>query len=250
MSLANTSKAFKISNVSFALGMEEDMIYNLSHDQMLGMIRGGLDYRYEGMEFTNQDIHSMICENPNLTVAIGVQPRGFKNGHFEISARAIWDRIDEVSYYKNTYVDGVKDYSSLNFKTTSNEANFGLAYIHQLKALRTFGIRFGAGTNMGYSFANRMNVSGQNVKISPNEQEASDIIPEPVMYEEFNDNYDIKNSIYNRVYAEAGADVTILNKVTFGLVYRHGYGIRNTMGSGTSSGIRTQSFRLFASYNL
>jgi hypothetical protein len=239
-----------IKNISIALGNEMDMIYGLSQEQLVSMIKGTPRFEYETLEFSDKDLESMICENPTLSISMGIQPRSFKNGYFEVSARAIWDRVDFVSYHKQVTHQGRPFASHIDFNSRSNEANVGLAYIHHLKALNTFGLKFGAGSNIGYSFGNQMTVSGSNVKIQGQEIDNSGNPIEPVMYDQFHDSYSMKNSLYNRVYVEGGLDITILNKVTLGAVYRFGYGVRTTFGNGEIDAIKNQSIRLFAAYQL
>lgn len=243
-------KKSTIKNFSIALGTEMDMIYGLSQEQLVSMINGIPRFEYETLEFTDKDLESMICENPTLSISMGIQPRSFKNGYFEVSARAIWDRVDFVSYHKEIIHQGRPYSSHIDFNSRSNEANVGLAYIHHLKALKTFGLRFGVGTNIGYSFGNSMTVSGSNVKIQGQEIDNGGNPLETVMHEQFRDSYMMKNSLYNRVYAEGGLDITIMNKVTLGAVCRLGYGARTTFGNGEIDGIKNQSIRLFAAYQL
>lgn len=235
---------FKIKNFSFAVGGAEDMLYGLSQDQMLSMVRGELEYDYPSIGFTEKDVATMVCENPYLTASIGIQPRNWNNGFLELSVMAVWDRLDGVNYYQQFESEGQRYYNSINLDAKSNEVNVGLAYIHHMKALNTFGVRFGLGSNVGYSFGNTMRVSGQHA--FPNGTETE----QEYTYNYFDEYYDLRNSIYGRAFAEAGLDLTFFKKVTIGWVYRYGYGLRSTPGNGELDPMRSQSLRLFASYNL
>lgn len=223
----NAQALFNMQNISASMGMEQEILRGLSAKSITDQVRGELNLDYDNMEFGKDDIYSMACENPTFRIGGTIPVKG--NGlSLYLGANAIWDRYDGAFYQSGQG----EDRSTLHFESWSNEVSLEASLLKKIK-LPLFNVYLGAGTNVGYSFGGVANISGTNVKMT----EAGDIkkgeSPGEVMttIEQFHDNYDLKNSIHQRVFLQGGIGLRLFNFVELGLEGKFGYGYRLTRGT-------------------
>ena len=222
--LGNTGwkvKSFGISN-----GVDQDMIHDLSHTQMMGLIRGGSKYDYHNINFTEQDVYSMYCENPNVRLSVAIAPEGSKHSELHLSLVGIFNRIEGVNYWK--------DNAYLNFDSHGNELALEAKYNHRINLLPFLHLGLAGGLNHGWSYGNRITITGHNVVTTLSERSGPEP-NDPVTLQYIHDEYEMKNATYNRAFGEISLGVSFFHRIELGFGIRKGAGFRNTPGAGSNT---------------
>jgi hypothetical protein len=254
----NAQSFFRLSNweiakVNLHFGKDEDMLKDMHQDYFLSMVKDDkMNFNYSDLDFTNTDMYSMICENPNIRLEASLESPYFKNTEWRIGMNAIINRIDAITYFNGDYnYYGNSDY--LNFNSVGNEMSIESAVLKTLPIGSRLSLQGGVGANIGYSYGNRLDIWGSSRSLAANTVnytnvgEVSEIISNQ-NYEYHFDNYELRDGVSQRAYLIAGANIRILRRLELGFDVRRGYGYRAIFGAPMAS-THLKAFSLSAKYN-
>ena len=221
---------WQIKKAGIHLGMDMDMLnQGLNHEYFLSMSKEQTNSDFESMSFSNDnDMYSMVCENPNIRLEMSLVSPYFKNTEWRFALNTIINRIDAISYYNS---DGYGNSDYLNFNSYGNELSLESVLLKSVPFMKFFEVHGGVGTNIGYSFGNSLDIYGSSSNYTANQlnfnnlNEVSNTVSSP-SYEYFSEYYQLNNGINQRAFLQIGASVTVYNKIELGFDIRRGYGYR------------------------
>lgn len=221
-----------LQNISVSMASEQEILKGLEAKSITDQVRGDLRFDYDNMEFGKDDIYSMACENPTFRIGTTLPMKGSGLSLY-VGANVIWDRYDGAYYRTNE--ENHEERSTLHFSSWTNEITLESSILKKIQ-LPIFNVYVGAGANMGYSFGGDASIEGTNVKVT----QGGDILKgetptqgDMFVIEQFNDNYNLKNSVHSRVFLQAGVGIRIFKMFEVGLEGKLGYGMRLTKGAAT-----------------
>lgn len=225
------SNKWKVKKWGVALGNDLDMLRGIDYTYFLNSADGNTD-RYQGMEFSPQDLYSAICENPNLRVELTLLPPGMKNTELNIGIAAMINRVDGAHYRTNDWGNTPKQY--LAFNSYTNELALEGTLRKRWNVLRVLNLYGGVGTNLGMSVGGQVRVSGSNVPVDDNGNVIRGIGTDggstsegaTTMMEYFDDTFDMKNALHQRVFLHGGLGIICFRRIEIALEGRYGIGYR------------------------
>ena len=257
LSLSAQSQFFNLKNwqlakISVHAGMDKDMLGDLHQNYFLSTTRQQPEVDYSNLEFGDRDVYSMICENPNIRLEAVLTSPTFKNVEWRFGMNAIFNRIDAISYYNYDNVLGNSEY--LSFNNVTNELSLETGILKVFPITRKLAISGGAGTNIGFTFANSLDIYGSTVDYTAsqlnytNVGEVSETVNNP-SYTYYSDYLDLKNGINQRAYLQAGLNYELMSWLELGFDARYGIGYRGVIGAPMAM-TRLQAFSFSAKYKL
>ncbi len=221
----------KVKKIGLTGSFDKDMINNINADYFMSVSKDGTYADLSGIEFRDQDISSMFCENPALRAELTLLPFS-KNENLQLNAGAslMFNRSDG-SYYNFFYGEQAPDYNYINFSSTSQEIALDFAFLFHKRVsfLHLYG---GVGTNIGMTFAGNMNIHGQYQKTTEIAGGATD---DPTYVTEgnipFQESHQMKDMLHQRAFLQGAATVIFFKRLEIGLEGRIGKGYRTTGGS-------------------
>lgn len=230
-----------IKSVTVFYGQDRDLLSSMDSDYFLSMAQNEEDKQYFTQEFSDRDVASMICENPNITLSVGIDlPRNFE---WNLGVNAIFNRVDALTYEYSNW-DGF-DSNYANFSTYSDEVALESSIVKRIGLLpfrnrlgnQVVNLYVGAGTNIGAIFNNRMYSYGsQEVTAADFSYNEYDQLQRDVMdnteYEYFNEDFELRGGFTQRIYGQAGIGFTIARRVELGVQGKYGVGYRYMGGAG------------------
>ncbi len=224
---------WSVKKIGVKFSQDQDMIRGLGYDYLLGSINEPLSYDFSQLSFQEEDLHSMVCENPNLSLAFTFRPGKQSNWEIYTAAVVIFDRID-AAHYNNREEVGIKspDYKYLNFTNTSNEVALEVGLARAIPLFKTFYFYPGVGSGIGYSFKNRMQISGHNIPVLKADDavvfrsKTSDA-PEELRTDDFDHQYEAKDAWSQRAFYSLAFGMTLFDRAELIIAYRSGIGNRN-----------------------
>jgi hypothetical protein len=243
------SASWKLSSVDLGVGVEQDMLKGMTYDYFVDNLRNPEVVRanYPDMNFQKQDVYSMICENPHLRLGLSFASESLKNTELRVGLLGIFNRIDGISYYNSDNYFENSEY--VNATSTTNELAGEIALLKTLPLtpfLRVFG---GAGTNLGFNFANHLTISSSKTytvndwSLLETGQIIGPIYEEGYHYESFG----MRSGIQQRAFLQGGFGATLFRKLELGLETRLGMGYRYHFG-GTIARTQLRSFAFTAKW--
>lgn len=229
------TKSWKITKIGIQSGQDIEMPNNMDHRYLLSTSKNPTIYDYSALDFNEQHVESMACDNPNVRLTLAAAPTAWEKTEFQVSAVGIFDRLDMIHFVKD---DG-NDFQELQIDVISNEIALEVGVVHYVpitKCIRFFG---GAGTNFGYSFGGRMDITG-DVSVVENTVTFSQFREDPsdgqdtertIPRQSIRESQDISDGIHQRAYVQVGFSATLLKQLEFVLDWRGGIGYRNLFNS-------------------
>lgn len=256
LSLSAQSQFFNLKNwqlakISVHAGMDQDMLGDLHQNYFLSTTRSEPEVDYSNLSFGESDVYSMICENPNIRLEAVLTSPTFKNVEWRFAMNAVFNRIDAISYYNYDNVLGNSEY--LSFNNVTNELSLETGILKVFPVTRRLSVSGGAGTNIGFSFANYLNIYGSTVDYTANQVnytnvgEVNETVSSPT-YNYYSDYLDLKNGINQRAYLQAGLNYELFSWLELGVDARYGVGYRGIVGAPLAA-TRLKAFSLSAKYN-
>ncbi|MGB0983743.1 MAG: hypothetical protein ACPG19_06860 [Saprospiraceae bacterium] len=226
---------WQIKKAGIHLGMDMDMLnQGLNHEYFLSMSKEQTNSDFESMSFSNDnDMYSMVCENPNIRLEMSLVSPYFKNTEWRFALNTIINRIDAISYYNS---DGYGNSDYLNFNSYGNELSLESVLLKSVPFMKFFEVHGGVGTNIGYSFGNSLDIYGSSSNYTANQlnfnnlNEVSNTVSSP-SYEYFSEYYQLNNGINQRAFVQLGASMTVFNRIEMGFDARGGLGYRGVFGA-------------------
>lgn len=228
---------WKIKKVGVNLGMDMDMLTNISEDYFLGLVSGAPNYDYSEFEFNTENVYQEVCENPNIRMEMTLVSPDFKGVEWRFGANAIINRIDAITY---TNHDGYYNFTNsqyLNFNSYGHEVSLESTVLKSYSFLYDiFRIHGGIGTNVGYAFGNSLDIYGSGVTHTAsninygNIDEVNNTVSSP-SYQHYYDYYNLPNGINQRIFLQLGGTVSIMDRLDLGLDIRRGIGYRGVFGA-------------------
>lgn len=250
-----TSKLFsgwQLKSWGLSMGVEQDKIMNFGGNSFVRMSGYEELFTDRGLDPNQLSVYSGLCENPHMRFQAIFQPALAPNIEFHTALVAMINRVDGISYYSDQYLTDYYDYFTLD--SWGSEVAGELAIIRRISA-GPFSLYGGFGTNLGYHFANEMNIYGSQtytsdvLSFSETGVARFDFVAENGESEHFHDSRSISSGISQRLFAQGGASITFLKRVELGLEGRYGYGYRLHF-DGKAVGTNLQSFSIFGRWNL
>jgi len=227
------TKSWKITKVGLQSGQDVEMPRDMDHRYLLSMSKNSTTYDYSALDFNEQHVQSMACDNPNVRLTLAAAPTAWEKTEFQVSAVGIFDRLDMIHFVK----DDPNDYQNLQIDVISNEIALAVGGVHDVpitQCIRFFG---GAGTNFGYSFGGRMDING-NVSVVENtvtfsqfREGPTDETEQTIPRQTISESQDISDGIHQRAYIQAGLGATFFKRLEVVLDWRGGIGYRNLFNS-------------------
>lgn len=227
------TKGWKITKVGIQSGQDIEMPKDMDHRYLLSMSKNPTNYNYSALDFNEQHVESMACDNPNVRLTFAAAPTAWEKTEFQVSAVGIFDRLDMIHFVK----DDRNDYQELQIDVISNEVALEVGVVHYVpitKCIRFFG---GAGTNFGYSFGGRMDIEG-NVSVVENtvtfsqfREGPTDGAEQTIPRQSIRESQEISDGIHQRAYIQAGFGATFFKRFEVILDWRGGIGYRNLFNS-------------------
>lgn len=224
----------QVKKWGISMGMEQDMLDNISHEYLLSTAKGAPDI--SAFSDTPLTFYTGTCENPHLRLDLVLAPSFMRNAELHLSALGIFNRVDGATYYQYNE-NGSSDY--LSFYGYGHELGIETALVKTAKLgpLRFYG---GAGGNLGYSFANNVNVHGsttatvEDISIrSSGFGTAMENLDAWIQQESITDEYyKGKDGFHQRVFLKAGLGISFFKRVELGFDIRKGLGLREYVGAG------------------
>ncbi len=246
--MAQSIAGMKIKKFGITSTFDQDMINGINADYFRSISKDGINEDLDEITFADQDISSMFCENPALRAELTLEPfRALPNIQLNTGASLMFNRNDG-SYYNFNFGQQQSNatYNNINFSSYSHEAaiDASLLYHHKFAFLHFYG---GVGTNLGMTFAGKMNVSGNYTITTIDENAASD---DPIVTENkyFEESHDMKNMLHQRAFIQGAATVIFFKRLEVGLEGRLGKGFR--VADGMNKATTLNSYGLIAKWNL
>ena len=207
---------------------DQDRVNNLDADYFNGLSKTGFSSEVMEHYFNSVDIYSMTCENATLRAKITVLPFAkVPKVQLNIGTSVMFNRLECTSYGGFNRVNSNK----FTFDSYSHEAAIdgSLVYNQKLSFLNLYG---GFGTNLGYTFAWGLIVTGRylvNTGATYTGTDGGEINTTDSI--DFYERSQMKNSIHQRVFLHGGASVMFYKRLEFGLEIRRGVGYRFNIGN-------------------
>jgi len=222
----------KIKKFGIATTIDQDRVSGMDAEYFSNLSKTGLRSDLANQEFPERDIISMTCENPAARLDITVLPfRARPNFQLNLGTSIMFNRLDDTEYGWYDFDNNDSNYNNISFNSYSHEAALEgtLLYNAKLAFLNFYG---GAGTNLGYTFAGGMYVSGSYVNddsfqgegVDGGSFENSDRI-------DFREYHEMKNSLHQRVFLHGGVSVIFFKRLELGVEMRRGVGYRYNSGN-------------------
>ena len=247
--LAQGIAGMKIKKFGIVSTFDQDMISGINADYFMSISKDGINEDLDGVEFLDQDISSMFCENPALRAELTLQPfRKLPNIELNTGASVMFNRNDG-SYYNyrfSQFGGNTQNYNSINFSSHSHEVaiDASMVYHHKFGFLHFYG---GVGGNIGMTFLGDMFVNGEYTVPIIDENAAQD---EAVMTETryFYESHSMKNMLHNRLFVQGAATIILFKRLEVGLEGRLGKGFR--LASGMAKPTTLNSYGFITRWNL
>ena len=228
-----------VKSVGVSMGIDEDRLSGIGAEYFLSQARDA-DMRAlaDEFDFTEQDVYSMICENPYFRIDVALAPRFTNNAELRLGVLGIFNRTDWVSYRNRIeYGDANTDY--LNFSTYGNEVALEGTFLKST-GKKVFNLYGGLGTNIGYTFGNYGYVNGSKTITADDMQYSLRSAGGALEYMENNDeayhsfheSFQLRNGLSQRVFVMGGMGMTLFQKFELALEGRYGRGYRLVKGTG------------------
>lgn len=226
---------WKLKRVGAFMGQDQDMLNTMNHDYFLSSLRNTTDFNFSDINATERHAYSMLCENPHFRLNATFQNQQYPNIEAGISLVGIFARIDEVEYATPGSHLWSEDRQSLRFTQYGNELAIEptLSYRSQRGAWALSGT---LGVNAGYTFANTLDIYGQNITICDNNVTFRDELQDDTNCETIAYLYEYgtqSNGASMRAFAEIDASFTIRQRLEMGMMVRRGQGVRFTNNAPT-----------------
>lgn len=233
-----------IKSVTVFFGEDRDLLSSMDSDYFLSMTKNEADRQHFNQDFSDRNVASMICENPNISVFVGLElPRNFE---WNLGINAIFNRVDALTYEYYNWDGANSDYA--NFSTYSDEIALESSLVKRIGLLpfrnrlgnQVVNLYVGAGTNLGVIFDHEMYSYGsREVTVEDYSYNQYDDLQRDIMddteYEYYNEEFDLQGGFTQRVYGQAGIGFTLIRRVEIGVQGKYGVGYRYMGGAGIKS---------------
>ncbi|MEO0896516.1 MAG: hypothetical protein AAFY71_08975 [Bacteroidota bacterium] len=242
---------WKLKSAGISFGLEQDRIVGLGADRFLRMTGDQTLFEYLDVDPSELDRYGEVCENPHMRIQAVFQPQLMPNIEVHTSLVTVINRVDGMTYYSYDHLAAYNDYLTLT--AWGHELAADMAVLRRV-SYAGFSLYGGLGTNLGYTFGNELNVYGDIARRAETASflntGLSRISPSEVNEEReyLQESFNLRNGVSQRVYAQAGASITILKRLELGMEGRYGIGYRMHF-NGQMIGTNLQSFGLFTRWN-
>lgn len=226
-------QAWEIKRVGLAFGADMDMLSNLNANYFEQIVRGNEDFSLAGVDFDENYAYSGICENPHIRLQMALNSTKMRNVEVLLGLAGIFNRNDGISYYNTAKNIQEGSYEYLNMTNFGNEVSAELSIAKRGTLWNTFTGFIGVGTNIGYTFGNRLSVNGSS-QYTVNDWSLleSGVISQPfVDTNHFYENFQVRDGIAQRAYLHGGIGIIALRRLELGLEGRLGLGYRYHFGA-------------------
>ncbi len=245
-------KALKLKKVSFATGVDLDMVNGLDYNYLRSSGIGAEASTIGDIEFGNSSVYGGVCENPHMRLGLVFDLPRQSNMELNMNAVGVFNRVDGIYLFtdgvNNDYFNNDYNFASLN--STTNEVAFETSIKKRANIGRFMKLYAGLGTNIGYSFGGNLSISGNTDQASVDQnfnRPITDIVAGN-SYEEYTyDNFKVKNGFHQRAFAEVGVGFVLFKRVELGFDYRYGVGYR-ALVDGPTRMTRLSSYGVKASF--
>lgn len=219
---------WKLKRIGVAIGQDQDMLTDMSHDYFLDNLRDATNYDFSNINATERHTYSMLCENPHLRLNMSFQNQKHPEIEFGMNIVGIFNRIDEVVYTTPGSSPWSYGSESLRFTQYGNEIAIEptLSYRRQRGAFALTGT---IGTNAGYTFGNTLDIDGYNLTICDNAVtfRTDDGAHDNCETIEYLNEYEYqRNGVALRTFAQLDASFEIAKRLEMGMTVRRGLGVR------------------------
>lgn len=232
----------KVKKLGLTGSFDRDMVNDINAEYFMSISKDGTNADLSGIEFRDQDIAQMFCENPALRAELTLLPFA-RNENFQLNTglSLMFNRADG-SYYNFYYGDRTQDYNYINFSSYSQEVALDLSFLYHKRVsfLHLYG---GVGTNLGMTFAGNMHIDGQYRNPAQTFSGADDDpIIENESYVGFYESHDMKDMLHQRVFLHGAATVIFFKRFEVGFEGRIGKGYRATGGATANTNLNSWGF--------
>lgn len=231
---------WKVKSAGVYAGFDSDRISGLSHTQLLSQAKSPLDVDGEAFGFSDYDLMTMVCENPNYRAELTLSTP-WRNTELRLGAAAMLNRVESLSYHQQALLnDGSSVYRSLYVNASGHEVALDAALNRAFPIGNWFNFYGGLGLQVGKSFNNSMYMNGQNLVPIMETGSSDDVV---IGYEQQSETQysNMYSGTHLRAFVELGAGVTIARRVELLFSMREGVGNRWVPGASLSEGTRTSS---------
>jgi len=221
----------KIKKYGISASNDQDRVTGLDAQYFNNLSKTEFSPAFMEGDFPKEAISSMTCENPTFRAEVTVMPSlKSTNLQLNLGTSLMLNRVDatEYSFWGSGYDSNV---NNIEFNSYSNEAalDASLVYHQKLLFLHFYG---GLGTNLGYTFAGNMQVTGTYANEDEVVYDGSDGGSySTTEYVSFSENHQMKNSLHQRAFLQGGVSVIFFKRLEFGLEARRGIGYRYNAGN-------------------
>lgn len=231
--LFSTPYKWQIKKWGLSFGSDMDMLGSVEHDYLLSTLRGDTDMDYSNLQFDDQTIYSMTCENPHLRLTATLPVPRMKNAELNVSAIFVGNKIDAVSY------SGDKG-QWLEFTSITNEVGLEAVFLKRGRLIGNFlNLYGGLGTNLGASFGGTVTIDGDNIQTTAENEVVNfstfDEVPRTDVETHYriSERHQSKTGYYQRVFGQLGVGFLFAQRFELGIEYRRGLGFRAISGAKT-----------------
>lgn len=243
---------WKLKSLGISMGIEQDKILNFGGNSFMRMSGYEDLFSSRGLDPSDLSVYSGLCENPHLRLQAIFQPSAFPKLEFHTALVAMINRVDGISYFSDEYLDDYYDYFTVD--SWGSEVAGELALIRRFSA-GPFSIYGGLGTNLGFHFANEMNIyasqsyTAETLSFSETGIARFEFESEQAEAEYLEDYRPLSAGISQRVFAQLGGSITLKKRLELGMEGRYGYGYRLHFNE-KALGTNLHSFAIFGRWNL
>lgn len=235
--LFTTPYKWQVKKWGLSFGNDMDMLGSVEHGYLLSTIRGNTNMDYSNLQFEEQNVESMTCENPHVRLTLSLPVPKMRNAELNVSAILVANKIDAVSYYDYNRTTGSQ---WLRFSSITNEAGVEAVFLKRGTLLGSFlNLYGGIGSNIGASFGGEVRIEGYDIQTNNDNQVMNfsdyDGIPanNVVNYDYIYETHQSKTSFHQRAFGQLGFGLLFAKRVELGFEYRLGYGFRAISGATT-----------------
>ena len=244
-SVLSAQSRLHVTKVGLTSGYELDAVQGLGENYFVQGIRDQMSPDLVDLRDFDKRINDMFCENATMRLHLALEHDYMPNWSFNVGFYKIYDRFDAVEYTFNNRFDS---FESLDYKSLSHEAGLEFVVQRTLPIFKFFSLHGGIGSQMGYGYKSRLNVSHVKNITEPLPEYQSvvrnsdrEIIDKQMIIEE---EYQMKNSWSQKSFLQAGFSLILIQRLEFGLLARYGLGHRFLGGLDHFTKLESMNFRM------
>ncbi len=213
---------FKVQKIGVSLGADQDRIHNMDSAYFMDQLEANQKIGFQDIDIDNYYLEGGICENPHARLSMTLAVPKVSKLEWTNSLVLMAGRIDGVSYEGK---NDLGDSQYLTMRQTQDEIALEstMIYRHDLGMMKLYG---GAGTNLGVTFNNRINISATNVSLFDFDGREFNDSPLDWSSPRFNQIFNTKQNVNQRIFLQGGMAIVLFKRLEMGMDVRYGIGYR------------------------